>query len=75
MKSTNDPILDLQQICREKPSSEDELRVGLKSLGWGIPFEEVLAMAQGNFIEKGSDGLYVARDGSVAEMLQKMLKG
>jgi hypothetical protein len=74
MKSKDDPILDLQAICAEKPSTKAELEVQLKALGWGIPFSEVFSIALGTYIEQGPDGLYVSRNGTVSEVVQKTLR-
>jgi hypothetical protein len=75
VKSKGDPILDLQAICQEKPSSEKELKAGFKALGWEVPFKDVFSMAQGVYIEKGADGLYHARGGTTEEILAKVKRG
>lgn len=74
MKSTGDPILDLQQACKLKPMTEDELRSVYGVLGWGPPFEEVLKWATGTYIIKSDDGLYRSRDGSIQDVLNKVLE-
>lgn len=47
MKSKNDPILDLQQLCQLQPCTEEQLREGLKAFGWGLALEDVLLHCQG----------------------------
>ena len=74
MKSTGDPILDLQMLCKLKPMTEDELRAGYGVLGWGPPFEMVLKWATGTYIVKADDGLYHPRDGNTAEIIAKVVK-
>lgn len=74
MKSTGDPILDLQAACKLKPMSEDELRAVYGVFGWGPPFEEVLKWATGTYIDKGEDNLYRARNGSIQDVLNKVLE-
>ena len=61
MKSTNDPILDLQALCKEKPRTAEELEKELRALGWMMPFESVLKAAKGPYIEESADGRFHPR--------------
>jgi hypothetical protein len=74
MESKGDPILDLQALCEQQPSSEDELKQGFQKLGWEVPFEDVFQMADGLYIAKGEDGLYHPRKGSIQEIIKKALQ-
>jgi hypothetical protein len=74
MESKDDPILDLQALCEEKPSSEDELRQEYQKLGWGPSFEDVFQMADGVYIAKGDDGLYRPHAGTIQEIIKKALQ-
>ncbi len=74
MKSSGDPILDLQNLCKIKPMSEDELKDGYLLFGWGVPFQTILQYAVGTYIVKGDDGLYRPRDGKVEDIVSKVLE-
>src|SRR5579864_8436855 len=74
MKSTGDPILDLQALCKDHPHSEDDLRQAYEKLGWGPPFGVVLGAANGTYVVKRDDGLYHPRDGNTREVFSKALQ-
>jgi len=74
MKSTGDPILDLQALCAEKPRSEDDLKTAYAALGWGPPFTVVLGACDGIYIEKGADGLYRKRGENTRDQLTAVYK-
>jgi hypothetical protein len=68
MKSTGDPILDLQALVTEEPKTKAQLEEGYKAFGWGVPFETVFKSAEGIFFVKTDDGFYVRREGTVREV-------
>lgn len=73
MNSKGDPILDLQEICRQSPMSKDALEKAYKELGWEPPFEDVLSAAMDIYLTQGDDGLYYPRNGNVIEIFKKIL--
>lgn len=75
MKSKGDPILDLQAICQESPKDHKSLEEAFVALGWELPLEEVLDPALGIYITQDENGLYHSRDGSVQEIIAKILGG
>jgi hypothetical protein len=73
MKSKNDPILDVQQLCTESPKTEQEVLEGLKAFGWHEKVgADALSMAKGVYV-KEVDGKLVPRDGTVTEVVKKAL--
>lgn len=75
MKSTGDPILDLQEICKQNPTDKATLEQAYHQLGWGVPFDVILSAAVGTYLVVGDDGLYYPRNGSVTEILSRVLSG
>lgn len=75
MKSKNDPILDVQQLCAESPKTEQEVLDGLKAFGWHEKVgADALSMAKGVYVQE-VDGKLVPRDGTVKEVVRKALSG
>jgi len=72
MESTGDPILDLQAICKSSPRNKEQLLQAYTKLGWGVDFDQVLAMAEGTYIYE-VHGLFYPREGTVAEVVKKAL--
>lgn len=75
MKSKNDPILDVQQLCAESPKTEQEVLDGLKAFGWHENVcKDALKMAKGVYVQE-ADGKLVPRSGTVKEVVQKAFQG
>jgi hypothetical protein len=75
MKSKNDPILDVQQLCAEAPKTEQEVLDGLKGFGWHEKVgADALSMAKGVYVQE-VDGKLVPRAGTVTEIVNKAIGG
>jgi len=73
MKSKNDPILDVQQLCAESPKTEQEVLDGLKAFGWHEKVgANALGMAKGVYVQE-VDGKLIPRDGTVTEVVKKVI--
>ena len=73
MNSLGDPILDLQEICKQNPTDKVALEKAYKELGWEVPFEEVLSAAMDIYLTQSDDGLYYPRNGNALEIINKIL--
>ena len=71
MNTGNDPILDLQNILKNKSLNKEELKLEYDKLGWEASFDEVFNMALGIYIEQDSNGLYKSRNGNILDLIRK----
>lgn len=76
MKSKNDPILDAQAICTERPTSPADLRKEMVAFGWHEALvDDAIKMATGTYIQLNEAGLFVPRAGNVREAVLKATNG
>ncbi len=75
MESLGDPILDIQEICKQSPVDKETLEKAYNELGWDVPLDEVLESAMDVYVTLGDDGLYHYRNGTALEIISKILKG
>lgn len=74
MKSKGDPLLDLHQICVDKPCTREEITAEMLGLGWGDDtIRESLALGEGVYFEVVSE-LYTPLGGTTRDLINKVLR-